>query len=100
MDVTQSSFSKESYRMSSLLEGIKDLIRHCDDLPNKMSRTEITHYALELASKLKSGADIEELDYYLSRIMVEDSRTAPHTRELAERAFNLFASFKAPRPTT
>jgi hypothetical protein len=83
--------------MSSLLEGIKKLIRNCDDLPNNMSRTEVTHYAMELASKLKSGANIEELDYYLSRIMIEDSRTARDTRQLAECAFNLFSSFKPPR---
>jgi hypothetical protein len=85
--------------MSVLVEGIKTLIRRCDDLPNNMSRTEVTHYAMELARQLKSGANVEQLDLYLSGILINNS-PIPHVRlELAERAFNLFSSFKAGRIT-
>ena len=57
--------------MSPLLEGIKNLIRHCDGLPTNMSRTEVTHYAMELASQLKGGANIEQLNLYLSGILMD-----------------------------
>jgi hypothetical protein len=86
--------------MSALLEGIMNLIRRCDGLPNNMSHTEITHYASVLASKLRSGENIEQLDFYLSHILVGNPRTRRDKRELAERAFKLFSSLKAARLTS
>jgi hypothetical protein len=65
--------------MSLLVEGIKTLIRRCDDLPANMSRTEVTHHAMELARQLKSGANIEQLALYLSGILINSSPT-PHVR--------------------
>jgi len=86
--------------MSALVEGIMNLIRHCEDLPHNMSRTEVTHYASVLASKLKSGENIEQLDYYLSHIMIGNPPTGRNRRELAERALKLFSSLKAARLTS
>jgi len=86
--------------MSALLEGIMNLIRHCEGLPNNMSRTEITHYASVLARKLKSGENIEQLDYYLRHILTGNPRTSRGRRELAEQALKLFASLKVARLTS
>jgi hypothetical protein len=77
----------------SLLEAIKNLMRRCDGLPDKMSGTEITHYAMEVVKRLKRGENIEGLELYLRRIKTShfrQSHVPAATRDLAERAFILF----------
>ena len=78
--------------MSPMLEGIMNLMRGCEALPANMSRTEITHYAREMLSKLRSGENVETLDLYLRRTRIYDSRNVD--RDLAKRAFDLFNNSK------
>jgi hypothetical protein len=85
----------EASYMSILLERIKGLMGRCDVLPSNMSRTEITHYAMEVLKRLKRGENIETLELYLRRINASNSRqshVSAATHELAERAFVLFNS--------
>jgi hypothetical protein len=78
--------------MSSVLDGIKGLMRGCKGLPDDMSATEINHYAMEVVKRLKRGETAPALEQYLRRIKAP-GRAQPHvslaTRELAERAFVL-----------
>lgn len=78
--------------MSSLLDGIKALMRDCKGLPDDMSATEISHYAMEVVKRLKRGETAHVLEQYLRRIKAPgrgQSHVSVATRELAERAFVL-----------
>jgi len=55
--------------MSALLEGIMNLIGHCEGFPNNMSRTEITHYASVLALQLRYLKASESMGNHDSEIV-------------------------------
>ena len=79
--------------MSSLLEGIKGLMRGSKGLPDSMSSTEVNHYAAEVLERLKRGDDAQALAQYLRRIATTNSGKFPITaanQELAERVFVFF----------
>ena len=83
------------------LDGVKDLMRRWGDLPENMSRTEITHYATEVLKRLKRGDSIETLGIFLQRLTTSSSRqfqVSTVTHELAERIFILYNSPQGPNP--
>ena len=83
--------------MSALLERIKMLLGECNAFPDNMSRTEVTHYAIQVLELLKCGNNPEPLELYLRRISTTGLRH-PHAsaaiHELAEQAVLLFNNSK------
>jgi hypothetical protein len=79
--------------MTSLLEGIKALIRRNEGLAENLSSTEVKHYAAEILSRLRKGGTVEMLEHYLRQLRVPDSRhseVSPAAHRLAGQIHALF----------
>jgi hypothetical protein len=83
--------------MSTLLYDMQSLIRRSDVLPGLISQTEASHYAIKILKRLERGDNVEALEVGLFPIKTSNLRQSPvsaATRELAERASQLFHNSK------
>ena len=82
--------------MTTLLEGIKGLIRRNEGLAENLSSTEVKHYAAEILSRLRHGSTIDMLELYLRQLRsawtFPNFKLSPAAHILAGRAFALFHS--------
>jgi hypothetical protein len=81
--------------MTTLLEGIKGLIRRNEGLAENLSSTEVKHYAAEILSRLRHGSTIDMLELYLRQLSPPGPshfQASPAAHILAGRAFALFHS--------
>ena len=79
--------------MTTLLEGIRGLIRRNEGLDEHLSSTEVKHYAAEILSRLRHGNTAEMLEPYLRQLRAPDSRhsqVSPAAHHLAEKIHALF----------
>ena len=60
--------------MTTLLEGIRSMIRRNEGLDKNFSSTEVKHYAAEILSRLRHGNTAEMLEPYLRQLRAPDSR--------------------------
>jgi hypothetical protein len=81
--------------MTTLLEGIKGLIRRNEGLAENLSSTEVKHYAAEILSRLRRGSTVDMLELYLRQLRPPGPcqfQASPAAHILAGRAFALFHS--------
>jgi hypothetical protein len=79
--------------MTTLLEGIKGLIRRNEGLAENLSSTEVKHYAAEILSRLRHDNTVEMLEQYLRQLRAPGSRhsqVSPAAHRLAEQIYALF----------
>ena len=79
--------------MTTLLEGIKGLIRRNEGLAENLSSTEVKHYAAETLSRLRHGNTAEMLEQYLRQLRAPGSRhsqVSPAALRLAQQIYVLF----------
>lgn len=83
----------KEYRMTTLLEGIKGLIRRNEGLAENLSSTEVKHYAAEILSRLRHGNTVDMLEQYLRQLRAPGSRhseVSPAAHRLAGQTYALF----------
>jgi hypothetical protein len=79
--------------MTTLLEGIRSLIRRNEGLDENLSSTEVKHYAAEILSRLRHGNTAAMLEPYLRQLRAPDSRhsqVSPAAHHLAGKIHALF----------
>ena len=79
--------------MTTLLEGIKGLIRRNEGLAENLSSTEVKHYAAEILSRLRHGNTVDMLEQYLRQLRAPGSRhsdVSPAAHRLAGQTYALF----------
>lgn len=86
--------------MTTILEGIKCLIRSNEGLAENLSSTEVKHFAAEILSQLRHGNTVDMLEQYLRQLRPPGSRpseVSPAAHRLAGQTFALFhADVSAP----